>query len=66
MEKLHVSTAGVKTSTSSIQSSVGNVTQKSAQEINKQAKGAIPEGFFDNKDADMHARGIKPVKIDVK
>lgn len=32
----------------------------------KQAKGALPEGFFDNKDADFRARGIKPVKIDVK
>ncbi|KAK4790666.1 hypothetical protein SAY86_017970 [Trapa natans] len=32
----------------------------------KQAKGALPEGFFDNKDADLRARGIKPVKIDVK
>lgn len=32
----------------------------------KQAKGALPEGFFDNKDADLRARGIRPVKIDVK
>ncbi|EXB55789.1 hypothetical protein L484_001594 [Morus notabilis] len=32
----------------------------------KQAKGALPEGFFDNKEADLLARGIKPVKPDVK
>lgn len=33
---------------------------------NKQVKGALPEGFFDNKDADLRARGIKPVKPDIK
>ncbi|XP_051135471.1 protein ABA AND ROS SENSITIVE 1 [Andrographis paniculata] len=32
----------------------------------KQAKGALPEGFFDDKDADLRARGITPVKPDVK
>ncbi|KAF9591611.1 hypothetical protein IFM89_004840 [Coptis chinensis] len=32
----------------------------------KQGKGALPEGFFDNKDADQRARGIEPVKIDIK
>ncbi|XP_074291887.1 protein ABA AND ROS SENSITIVE 1 isoform X2 [Silene latifolia] len=32
----------------------------------KQTKGAIPEGFFDNKDADLRARGIEPVKPNVK
>ncbi|KAE8696134.1 STELAR K+ outward rectifier isoform 1 [Hibiscus syriacus] len=32
----------------------------------KQVKGALPEGFFDNKEADLHARGVKLVKIDVK
>ncbi|KAK9091361.1 hypothetical protein Sjap_024538 [Stephania japonica] len=26
-------------------------------------KGALPEGFFDNKDDDLRARGIEPVKI---
>ncbi|GAB4853500.1 hypothetical protein Ancab_017691 [Ancistrocladus abbreviatus] len=31
-----------------------------------QVKGALPEGFFDNKDADLRARGIEPVKPDVK
>ncbi|KAK7380467.1 hypothetical protein VNO78_32978 [Psophocarpus tetragonolobus] len=32
----------------------------------KQVKGILPEGFFDNKEADLRARGIKPVKPDVK
>ncbi|ERN00290.1 hypothetical protein AMTR_s00107p00043550 [Amborella trichopoda] len=32
----------------------------------KQVKGALPEGFFDNKDADLRARGIEPVKLDIK
>lgn len=32
----------------------------------KQVKGALPEGFFDNKEADLSARGIKLVKPDVK
>ncbi|KAB1211341.1 hypothetical protein CJ030_MR6G021469 [Morella rubra] len=32
----------------------------------KQVKGALPEGFFDNKEADLLARGIKLVKPDIK
>ncbi|KAK7276211.1 hypothetical protein RIF29_17347 [Crotalaria pallida] len=43
--------------------------QKSAQTTDaemKQVKGALPEGFFDNKEADLRARGIKLVKPDVK
>ncbi|KAL5761326.1 hypothetical protein ACOSQ2_020164 [Xanthoceras sorbifolium] len=32
----------------------------------KQTKGALPEGFFDNKEADLRARGIKIVKPDAK
>lgn len=31
----------------------------------KQGQGSLPEGFFDNKEADLRARGIKPVKPDV-
>lgn len=27
---------------------------------------ALPEGFFDDKDADLRARGITPVKLDIK
>lgn len=47
----------------------GELTQTSEEiagsEI-KQAKGALPEGFFDNKEADLRARGIKLVKPDIK
>ncbi|XP_038697851.1 zinc finger protein 830-like isoform X2 [Tripterygium wilfordii] len=32
----------------------------------KDVKRSLPEGFFDNKEADLRARGIKPVKVDVK
>ncbi|KAL3838717.1 hypothetical protein ACJIZ3_023308 [Penstemon smallii] len=32
----------------------------------KQVKGSIPQGFFDDKDADLRARGITLVKPDVK
>lgn len=32
----------------------------------KQSKKSLPEGFFDDKDADLRARGITPVKLDVK
>ncbi|KAK6127476.1 hypothetical protein DH2020_038771 [Rehmannia glutinosa] len=32
----------------------------------KQVKGALPEGFFDDKDSDLRARGITPVKPNVK
>lgn len=44
-------------------------SQKSTQNFGseaKQASGALPEGFFDNKEDDLRARGIKPVKPDVK
>ncbi|XP_058079736.1 protein ABA AND ROS SENSITIVE 1 isoform X1 [Magnolia sinica] len=53
------------------------IESKSSSELNqpsrktdvteaKQVKGALPEGFFDNKDADLRARGIEPVKVDIK
>lgn len=46
------------------------LTQTSQVEVTNsettQVKGALPEGFFDNKEADLRARGIKPVKPDVK
>ncbi|CAN0877895.1 Protein ABA AND ROS SENSITIVE 1 [Linum grandiflorum] len=32
----------------------------------KSAKGSLPQGFFDNQEADFRARGIKIVKPDVK
>ncbi|GMH13606.1 hypothetical protein Nepgr_015447 [Nepenthes gracilis] len=31
-----------------------------------QVQGPLPEGFFDNKEADLRARGIEPVKPDVE
>ncbi|KAL5983963.1 hypothetical protein ACLOJK_018065 [Asimina triloba] len=43
------------------QSSRNTITSES-----KQVKGALPEGFFDNKDADLRARGIELVKVDIK
>ncbi|RZR82637.1 hypothetical protein BHM03_00009089 [Ensete ventricosum] len=47
-----------------------NQTSQASEKIDgsdaKQVKGALPEGFFDNKDADLRARGIKPVKVDIK
>ncbi|ONI21050.1 hypothetical protein PRUPE_2G048000 [Prunus persica] len=46
-----------------------DLTQTSSQIASseaKQIKGALPEGFFDNKEADLSARGIKLVKPDVK
>ncbi|KAL9463046.1 hypothetical protein AB3S75_000957 [Citrus x aurantiifolia] len=42
------------------------ISKQNADSEAKQIKGALPEGFFDNKEADMLARGIKPVKPDVK
>ena len=29
-------------------------------------KGPLPEGFFDNVDADYRARGLEPPKIDIQ
>lgn len=55
-ESLNIRPAGERTSTS----------EEIAGSKMNQAKGALPEGFFDNKDADLGARGIKPVKPDIK
>lgn len=30
------------------------------------ASGQVPEGFFDNVDADHRARGLEPPKVDIK
>ncbi|KAK2977924.1 hypothetical protein RJ640_000928, partial [Escallonia rubra] len=56
--------------------SVSNTSQRNTNEVqppkenalseSKQVKGALPEGFFDDKNADLRARGITPVKLDVK
>ena len=53
---INIRPAGERTSTSE---------EIAGSKIN-QAKGALPEGFFDNKDADLRACGIKPVKPDIK
>ncbi|GAB2291418.1 hypothetical protein Dimus_025674 [Dionaea muscipula] len=45
--------------------STASVTLKTDLEPAKN-QGALPEGFFDNKDADLRARGIEPVKPDGK
>lgn len=42
------------------------VENVSAASETKQIKGELPQGFFDNKEADLRARGIEPVKPDVK
>lgn len=44
----------------------GPISKVSSGSDAKQVKGALPAGFFDNKDADLRARGITPVKPDVK
>ncbi|OWM64371.1 zinc finger protein 830 [Punica granatum] len=49
--------------------SLGQISKVSKQNVpleGKRGKGALPEGFFDNKDADLRARGVNPVKIDVR
>ncbi|PIA33360.1 hypothetical protein AQUCO_04100048v1 [Aquilegia coerulea] len=43
-----------------------NTNRKPSGTEGKQVKSALPEGFFDNKDADLRARGIEPVKVDIK
>lgn len=44
----------------------GPMSKLSSGSDAEQVKGALPAGFFDNKDADLRARGITPVKPDVK
>ncbi|KAF8369683.1 hypothetical protein HHK36_017032 [Tetracentron sinense] len=45
---------------------LSHTSRKGVESDVKQVKGALPEGFFDNKDADLRARGIEPVKLDIK
>lgn len=42
------------------------VSKSATGSESKLAKGALPEGFFDDKDAELRARGITPVKPDVR
>ncbi|KAL3523442.1 hypothetical protein ACH5RR_016276 [Cinchona calisaya] len=44
----------------------GPTSKQTAVSESKQVKGTLPQGFFDDKDADLRARGITPVKPDVK
>ncbi|CAI9754188.1 unnamed protein product [Fraxinus pennsylvanica] len=55
----------VETKDSEIQASK-EIGQVSKVVVAKQVKGALPEGFFYDKDSDLLARGITPVKLDVK
>ncbi|CAN6442682.1 unnamed protein product [Victoria cruziana] len=45
---------------------IGVVHETARSSEARQAQGTLPEGFFDNKDADFRARGIEPVKVDIK
>ncbi|KAK1423602.1 hypothetical protein QVD17_18907 [Tagetes erecta] len=49
----------VEVSSGTVAENVGDGTQASQTQ-------ALPEGFFDDKDADLRARGITPVKLDIK
>ncbi|KAL8111334.1 hypothetical protein AgCh_019159 [Apium graveolens] len=50
----------------SVQPQRENANTKLSVSENRQVKGSLPKGFFDNKDADLRARGITPVKLDIK
>ncbi|KAL8133868.1 protein ABA AND ROS SENSITIVE 1 [Apium graveolens] len=50
----------------SVQPQRENANTKLSVSENRQVKRSLPEGFFDNKDADQRARGITPVKLDIK
>ncbi|XP_031251651.1 zinc finger protein 830 [Pistacia vera] len=65
MDGLPISNA---TQTKKVQSAreLSEKSTKMADSESKQPQGALPEGFFDNKEADLRARGINPVKPDVK
>ncbi|KVI03080.1 protein of unknown function DUF4151 [Cynara cardunculus var. scolymus] len=41
------------------------VVETMGEEIQASQTRALPEGFFDDKDADLRARGITPVKLDI-
>ncbi|KAI3665152.1 hypothetical protein L6452_43773 [Arctium lappa] len=41
------------------------VVETLGEEIQASQTRALPEGFFDDKDADLRARGITPVKLDI-
>lgn len=47
-------------------SDLGKKSSMNSGSEGKQIKGALPEGFFDDKEADLRAHGIKLLKPDVK
>ncbi|MFS8016422.1 putative Zinc finger protein [Helianthus anomalus] len=51
-----------------VEASSGTVAEAETVGDEAQASqtGALPAGFFDDKDADLRARGITPVKLDIK
>ncbi|KAL2499035.1 zinc ion binding [Abeliophyllum distichum] len=58
----------VETRDSEIQASkeIRQVSKVADDSEAKKVKGTLPEGFFDDKDTDLRARDITPVKPDVK
>lgn len=44
----------------------GVAKSTTASAANGSASGMVPEGFFDNVDADHRARGLEPPKVDIK
>ncbi|KAC9605572.1 hypothetical protein E3N88_45567 [Mikania micrantha] len=44
----------------------GTVAETIGDETQSSQTRALPEGFFDDKDADLRAHGITPVKLDIK
>ena len=44
----------------------GSLSKEAKSSGTAQVKASLPEGFFDNKDADLRARGIQPQKVDMK
>lgn len=49
-----------------VENSSVTVAEAVDSETNSSTTRALPEGFFDDKDADLRARGITPVKLDIK
>ncbi|KAG2626631.1 zinc finger protein 830-like [Panicum virgatum] len=43
----------------------GSLSKEAKSSGTAQVKASLPEGFFDNKDADLRARGIQPQKVDM-
>ncbi|CAL4894211.1 unnamed protein product [Urochloa decumbens] len=46
-------------------SELSSLSKEAKSSGTAQVKASLPEGFFDNKDADLRARGIQPQKVDM-